>query len=191
MKILTLISRAFIFASAMSICLSSAAQEFIWAPQLPVGSSLPPIDAPDQNGKSHSIDELLGENGMVLLISRSYEWCPYCIRQLGQLIEAHPKFSDLGLNVATLTYDPVSILSESAMDHGATFPMLSDAPNYEHVKAMGILNTQYSPGERPYGIGYPGIFLLDAEGKVVAKFAEEDYRERPEFELVLEAARKL
>jgi len=170
---------------------ASNAQEFVWAPELAVGSKLTPISAQDQSGTTHTIADLVGEKGLVLVMSRSYEWCPYCIRQLGQLVEAQDEFEALGIKLATMTYDPVSILTESALDHDAKFPMLSDAPNYTHVKAMGILNAQYAPGERPYGIPYPGIFLLDASGNIRAKFAEEDYKVRPDFSLVLEAAAKL
>ncbi len=53
---------------------------------------------------------------------------------------------------------------------------------------MGILNTQYEPGHRAYGIPYPGIFVLDSSGTIRAKLAEEDYKVRPDFSLVLEAA---
>lgn len=164
-----------------------SAQEFDWATDLPVGSELTPISAPDQNGIAHSLDDLLGANGLILVMSRSYAWCPFCIRQFDQLIEVEDQLNALGFNVATMTYDPVAVLTEFAADHDADFPLLSDAPNYENVKAMGILNAQYAPGERAYGIPYPGIFVLDENGVIRAKFAEEDYKVRPSFSLVLEA----
>ena len=44
---------------------------------------------------------------------------------------------------------------------------------------------------RAYGIPYPGIFVLDHTGVIRAKLAEEDYRIRPDFSLVLEAASAL
>lgn len=188
------IRRALGLISFVAMCVVSAlstAQDFVWAPELTVGSKLTPIRAADQNGTTHTIENLLGDKGLVLVMSRSYEWCPFCIRQLGQLVEAQEEFEALGIKVATMTYDPVSILTESALDHDAKFPMLSDAPNYDHVKAMGILNRQYAAGERAYGIPYPGIFLIDASGTIRAKFAEENYRIRPDFSLVLEAAAKL
>ena len=70
------------------------------------------------------------------------------------------------------------------------FPLLRDEDT-THVTALGILNTEYEPGSRAYGIPYPGIFLLSPDGAVLAKFAEEDYRNRPDFDYVLEAARGL
>jgi len=169
---------------------AATAQDFVWAPALPVGASLPAIDAVDQNGQRHTFADLTGEKGLVLVLSRSFDWCPYCIAQLERLVDVEDEFSALGFNVAAMTYDPVATLLEAQEEYGATFPLLYDEGN-THVKAMGILNTQYSPGERAYGIPYPGIFLLDAQGVIRAKLAEQDYKLRPEFSLVLEAAAAL
>jgi peroxiredoxin len=172
---------------ALSPALTAQAQEFVWAPTLAVGSPLPPIDAVDQNGERQTLTSLSGEKGLVLVLSRSFDWCPYCIAQLERLVERQADFAALGFNVAAMTYDPVATLKEAEEEYGATFPLLYDEGN-THVKAMGILNTQYSPGERAYGIPYPGIFVLDAQGVIRAKLAEEDYKLRPDFSLVLEAA---
>ncbi len=172
---------------ALSPALTAQAQEFVWAPTLAVGSPLPPIDAVDQNGERQTLASLAGEKGLVLVLSRSFDWCPYCIAQLERLVERQADFAALGFNVAAMTYDPVATLKEAEEEYGATFPLLYDEGN-THVKAMGILNTQYSPGERAYGIPYPGIFVLDAQGVIRAKLAEEDYKLRPDFSLVLEAA---
>jgi peroxiredoxin len=169
---------------------SAQAQEFIWAPQLPVGSALPAISAQDQTGTVRSLQEISGEKGLVLVLSRSFDWCPYCIAQLQRLVAAAPELQAMGINVASMTYDPVATLAAAAEEHGVEFPLLFDE-NVKHVNAMGLRNTQYEPGQRAYGIPYPGIFLIDAQGVIRAKFAEEDYKLRPEFSLVMEEAKKL
>ena len=53
---------------------SAQAQDYVWAPDLPVGSSIPAIDAPDQNGENKSFADLAGENGVLLMFSRSFDW---------------------------------------------------------------------------------------------------------------------
>ncbi len=50
------------------------AQDFVWAPDLPVGASLPEVSAQDQNGDLRSFNELVGENGMLFMLSRSFDW---------------------------------------------------------------------------------------------------------------------
>lgn len=176
-----------LFVFALASTASAADEAFIWAPSLNVGDTLPAISAVDQDGNEHSLTQLSGENGLILVMSRSFDWCPFCIRQLQQLVEAEAQFNAIGFNVTTMTYDSVATLKEAEEEYETTFPMLYDEDS-AHIKAMGILNMQYEPGNRAYGIPYPGIFVLDNNGVILAKLAEEDYRMRPDFSLVLEAA---
>lgn len=176
-----------LFVFSLASTASAADEAFIWAPSLNVGDTLPAISAVDQDGNEHSLAQLSGENGLILVMSRSFDWCPFCIRQLQQLVEAEAQFNAIGFNVTTMTYDSVATLKEAEEEYETTFPMLYDEDS-AHIKAMGILNMQYEPGNRAYGIPYPGIFVLDNKGVIRAKLAEEDYRIRPDFSLVLEAA---
>jgi len=165
----------------------ASAQDWVWAPDFEVGDTIPLINAPDQNGVAKTLADLTGEKGLVLVLSRSFDWCPYCIAQLQQLVEATPEFAAMGVSVATMTYDSLDILKAAEEDYAVNFPMLRDE-DVKHVSALGILNEQYQPGQRAYGIPEPGIFLISADGIIRFKFAEQDYRLRPDFSLVLEAA---
>ncbi len=100
------------------------------------------------------------------------------------------QFEEMGLAVVAMTYDPVEMLKFVEEDQGIEFTLLRDE-DVTHVDALGIRNPDYEPGHRAYGIPYPGIFLVDTDGVIRAKFAEEDYRDRPDFDIVLEAAANL
>ena len=50
---------------------TSPAQEFVWSPDLPVGSPLPELRAQDQQGDLRSLEDLKGGNGMLFMLSRS------------------------------------------------------------------------------------------------------------------------
>ncbi len=52
----------------------SLAQDYVWAPDFPVGSALPEVVALDQNGELRRFDDLKGENGMLFMLSRSFDW---------------------------------------------------------------------------------------------------------------------
>lgn len=104
-----------------------------------------------------------------------------------QLTDITEEFEDLGISIAAMTYDPVEFLKEVQEDQGIEFPLLHDE-DVKHVNALGIRNTDYEPGQRTYGIPYPGIFLVDPNGVIKYKFAEESYRDRPDFAAILEAA---
>ena len=107
-----------------------------------------------------------------------------------QLTEIAEQFEAMGLSVVAMTYDSVEMLKTIEEDEGIGFVLLHDEA-VSHVDALGIRNLDYEPGHRAYGIPYPGIFLVDTEGLIRAKFAEEDYRDRPDFAFVLEAAADL
>ena len=107
-----------------------------------------------------------------------------------QLTDFAEQFKALGFGVATITYDSTELLKEVELDEGISFKMLSDK-DVRVVNAFGVRNLDYEPGHRAYGIPYPGILLIDADGVIRGKFAERDYRDRPAFEAVLDAAQTL
>ena len=107
-----------------------------------------------------------------------------------QLIDISEQFEAMGFSVVTMTYDQVELLKTVEEDQAVEFTLLHDE-DVKHVNALGIRNLDYEPGHRVYGIPYPGIFLLDANGEIKAKFAEARYQDRPPFEDVLAAAAKL
>lgn len=93
----------------------------------------------------------------------------------------------MGIEIAAMTYDPVDFLKTVEEDQGSNFPLLHDEA-ITHVNALGILNEDYEPGTRAYGVPHPGIFLIDPDGIIRYKFAEEGYRTRPPWDDVLAAA---
>ena len=52
----------------------AVAQEFVWAPDFPEGSSIPVLEAPDQNGNIQTLVTLTGEKGLILFFLRSVDW---------------------------------------------------------------------------------------------------------------------
>lgn len=58
-----------------------------------------------------------------------------------------------------------------------TYPLLSD-PDSKIIRTYDILNEAVKPGTPTYGIPYPGVYVVDAQGRVVSKYFEDDYRER-------------
>ena len=76
-----------------------------------------------------------------------------------------------GLNVAAISYDPVSVLADFAGRRHITFPLLSDTGSAT-ITRYGILNTTVSSTDRLRGLPFPGTFILDRRGVVTARFFE-------------------
>ena len=98
-----------------------------------------------------------------------------------QLTEISAQFEDMGVNITAMTYDSVEMLKSVEEDEGIEFTLLRDA-DITHVNALGILNEDYEPGSRAYGVPHPGIFIITPDGVIRAKFAEEGFRARPDFD---------
>ena len=85
-----------------------------------------------------------------------------------------------------MTYDDREILADFQSEQNLGYPLLQDV-DAVHVKAYGVLNPDYEPGNRGYGIPLPGILYINREGTVVGKFAVPGYRQRPPLEAVYAA----
>jgi peroxiredoxin len=102
---------------------------------------------------------------------------------LVQLAQWQEKFAALGVNVAAMTYDNREILADFHSSRGLGYPLLQDE-NAKHVLAFGVLDEDYAPGHRAYGIPHPGIIFVGSDGIVKAKYAVPGYRKRPPFDML-------
>ena len=82
----------------------------------------------------------------------------------------------LGYGVAALSYDSPGALVHFAQRKQIQYPLLSD-PQSKVIDAFGIRNENVKDGFAK-GVPHPGLFLIGADGRVEAKYFEEDYRER-------------
>ena len=107
-----------------------------------------------------------------------------------ELSEHKAEFDKLGIQVIVMTYEPPEKNLKFARQYDIGYTLLSD-PESQHIRAFGILNEAYGPDSMAYGVPHPGILLVDSNGHINAKFAEEGYRDRPTLDLVIEAASKM
>ncbi|MEX2375773.1 MAG: redoxin domain-containing protein [Dehalococcoidia bacterium] len=88
-----------------------------------------------------------------------------------------PHFEQAGVAVFAISPDPVPHLAEFAFEEGVTFPLLSDDGS-AFIRRLGILNDLIGPNEPRYGIPFPGVYALSADGTVHRKYFYRHYRER-------------
>ena len=97
-------------------------------------------------------------------------------------------YREAGVRLYALSYDEPDALADYATAHDTTFTMLSD-PNSEVITSFGILNTLIPPDDHPwYGLPFPGAYVIDADGTIVAKFFEHNFAARSGPEQMLAAA---
>jgi len=109
--------------------------------------------------------------------------------QFVQLQSQLQAFRDAGISVVALTYDSPELQREFIEQNGIEYPFLSDI-DATTVKRLGILNEEYEPGDRAYGIPHPGIFVVDPEGVIVGKLFVDGYQTRVDAASVLAHAQE-
>ena len=95
-------------------------------------------------------------------------------------MELQSRYADIqaqGLGLAAITYDSLETLRTYAEARGIEFPLLSDDGSAV-IREYDLLNREQEPGQRTYGIPYPGTFILDTKGRVTSRFFEQAYQER-------------
>ena len=152
-----------------------------------LGSRFPGLRALYQGREVTLLEEFAGARGTILLASRSFDWCPYCMRQLIELQAHRQDYDAAGIGLVAITYDAPELQQAFIDKHGITIPLLSDIDAMS-FKTLGILNADYQPGEAQYGIPYPGMIVINRQGQVVGKLFLEAYSSRVDAESALNFA---
>jgi peroxiredoxin len=142
-----------------------------------INSHFPGLQATYQGRSITLIDEFKGVNGTAVIASRSFDWCPYCVRQIIQLQENKAGFDAAGIGMVAISYDDPVLQQAFIEKFNITIPVVSD-DNALSFKTLGILNKNYKPGDFQYGIPHPGMIVIDSQGKVVGKLFLEAYSSR-------------
>lgn len=137
-------------------------------------------------GTEQKFADLVGAKGAVLVFVRSADWCPYCIQQLRDIQGIDAQLTERGYNVVSISYDAPATLAGFAKKFEITYRLMSDR-NSATIDAFGIRDPQYKEGSRAYGVPKPAIFIVDRQGIVRAKLAEEGYKTRPPSQAIIAA----
>lgn len=100
---------------------------------LPIGSKLPIFSAQDDEEKTHKLDDLMGENGLVLSFVYG-TWCATCVQALHSLARYAPQLKKEGFNMAAvLIDDPRDIHTfKISSPLPIQFPLLADKDEQIH-----------------------------------------------------------
>ncbi len=171
------------FTTIAIVAAAAAGSAALAAPK--VGDSLPAAFAPvAANGKAQSLASLSGRTGLVLVLSRSAAWCPYCQAQMKDLVAAKEPLAAKGYALAVMTYDSPNVLGKFAAKQGISYPLLSDTGS-KVITALGLLDPRYPAGHMAAGVPLPTVLVLDKSGRVQALEISADYRKRPSVPEVL------
>lgn len=138
-----------------------------------------PVEMPlrDSTGAPATLAGAMGEQGMVLTLMRSADWCPFCKAQLGRLEERRAEIEGMGWRMAVLTYDKPETLAEFAASHGTGMALFSDEGS-RFIDAVGLRDPQYGKDSFAHGVALASTLVIARDGTVKARFVSADYRSR-------------
>jgi peroxiredoxin Q/BCP len=142
------------------------------------GTEAPSISAVTASGDAVDLSGITGENGAVLVFSRSLDWCPYCKAQALELETVKADLAAAGWTLNLITYDSPEILAGFAEEKALTYTLLSDTDSAT-IDAFGLRNTEMPAGSRFDGVPHPAIVYIKADGEVAGVQKEEGYKTRP------------
>ncbi|MEC7289267.1 MAG: peroxiredoxin family protein [Pseudomonadota bacterium] len=142
------------------------------------GTMAPDFAAVTAAGEAVDLASISGENGAVIVFSRSLDWCPYCKAQALELETVKADLEAVGWSLNLITYDAPETLAGFATDRGLTYTFLSDTDS-AMIDAFGLRNTDVTAGSRFDGIPHPAIIYIKANGEVAGVQKEEGYKDRP------------
>ncbi len=91
------------------------------------------------------------------------------------------------MKLFAVSNDAPDVIQAFCQHYGIEYDFLADEGSVL-IRRLGILNTLIHPDEPIYGIPYPGTYVLDEGGVVVAKFFHREYQVRESAAFLLRAA---
>lgn len=152
---------------------------------LPINTKVPEISVIDIYRNKQTVHQLSGPGGLILVLFRSADWCPFCKKQLVEVNQWAEKFNDIGYRVAAVSYDSVETLRKFTYKKKLVYPLLADQ-NHRTILDYKVLNTEQKPGTKHYGIPFPGVMIIDADGILKYKYFYMGYKKRVKMKLLYE-----
>jgi peroxiredoxin len=161
---------------------------------LKAGDRIADFSAPDANGETVRLSDLLKKGPVVLSFYRG-GWCPYCNLELRALQALLPDVVRLGASLVAISPQSPDESLSTAEKNALTFRVLSDTDS-RASKAFGIafdlaeeLRPIYSRfghalpdknGVNSWVLPIPATYVIDRAGTITLAFIDVDYRNRLE-----------
>src|SRR5271165_6415715 len=167
------------------------------------GEPMPPFLLPDETGRLVSLSGLLNKGPLVVSFNRGH-WCPYCRLHVDALARAEAEIASLGAQIIAISPETSEWAGQLKTYAKAPFHILSDLDGgyalelnllfwvgdeaQRALAGAGVDLVQFQ-GSDTWTLPIPATFVVGADGVVLARFVDPDYRRRLEVEDLLGALR--
>lgn len=133
-------------------------------------------------------------------------WCPYCCAELEALEEIKSEVESLGAEIIAITPEDQAHVKETKQKTGASFTIYSDQSS-SYAKSLNLahslpeslqeiylkfgVNVEKHNGESLFDLPIPSTIIIDKNKEIQYVFADGDYTERSNPEVLLEVIKNL
>ena len=142
---------------------------------LKAGTKAPVFSLPDQNGKTHTLEEYRGRK--VILYFYPKDNTPGCTAQACNFGELYPQFQEKGAVVLGISKDSVASHKKFEEKYTLPFTLLSD-PELSCIQAYDVWQKKKNYGKVSMGV-VRTTYLIDEEGIIVKAFGNVKAAENP------------
>lgn len=170
-----------------------------------VGEKMPPFVLPSRDGALVMLEDLLRGGPVVVSFNRGH-WCPFCKIELRTIAAYHAEISAHGGRVVSILPDRQGFLGPLETDTAGRLLILTDVDN-GYALSMGLVlwlgerikelmrgrgtHLDEIHGNDGWFVPLPATFVVAADGTVVARRVDPDFRLRMDVEEILAALRAL
>ncbi|MFD2540849.1 redoxin domain-containing protein [Lacinutrix gracilariae] len=127
-----------------------------------VGSIVPDFSAPNPEGKTISLNDIKGK---VTIIDFWAAWCGPCRKENPNVVKVYEKYHEKGLEIIGVSLDGTP--QQKNAKQAWIDAIEKDNLNWHHVSNLKYFN---DPIAKEFNINaIPATFIIDAEGKIIAK----------------------
>ena len=143
---------------------------------LAAGTQAPSFSLPDQNGRTHTLEEYRGQK--VVLYFYPKDNTPGCTKQACAFGELYPQFREKGAVVLGVSRDSVASHKKFEEKYGLPFTILSDE-GLEAIKAYDVWQEKNMYGKKTMGV-VRTTYLIDENGVIARAFSKVKAGENPQ-----------
>lgn len=166
-----------------------------------VGERMPAFSLPAHSGRLVSLDEILQPGPAVISFNRGH-WCPFCKIELATLVRHQDEIAALGAQLVSILPDRQRFVGRLSPEILNSFVILSDTDN-AYALSLGLVVwlgrkiatlmeghghrlSEYQ-GNDGWFVPLPATFVVGADGRIVARHVDPEFRRRMEITEILAA----
>ena len=151
--------------------------------KLQAGAEFPALPVSDLNSTIVDISKPTGDADWQMVVVYRGRHCPLCTKFLNGLADYRQRLLDIGIDIAAVSADSKEQLEEHLTRLDVNFPMFHGL-TLDQMQDLGLyISIPRSEKETDHNFAEPGLFAINADGKIQVTDLSNNPFARPDLEV--------